>query len=114
MNLFQIGTRIFFFRTTLAGLPEHAAKTFRPELSILHNMGIGSLSTLSSHQEIIFNTMEKGYIESGAALNNIFRFKYVNLFYWGFGAGAFYRYGPYSFSETIKNFAVKLSVTFSL
>ncbi|MBX2895611.1 MAG: carboxypeptidase-like regulatory domain-containing protein [Cyclobacteriaceae bacterium] len=90
------------------------SKNFRPELSILHNMGVGSLSTPSSHQEIIFNTMEKGYIESGAALNNIFRFKYVNLFYWGFGAGAFYRYGPYSFSETRKNFAVKLSVTFSL
>lgn len=88
-------------------------KYFRPELSLIHNMGIGSLRQPSLHQQITFSTMEKGFFESGLVINNLFRFKYVNILYWGIGAGIFYRYGSYQFAETDKNISAKLSMTFS-
>ncbi len=84
---------------------------FRPELALVQNMGIGSLSHPEDHQGIAIKTMEKGYLESGLMINNIFRFKYLKLFYYGFGAGAFYRYGNYALPRTTDNFAFKIIAT---
>jgi hypothetical protein len=32
----------------------------------------------------------------------------------GYGAGVYYRYGPYAFNKTIDNFAFKLTFTVNL
>ena len=57
--------------------------------------------------------MEKGYFESGLLLSNLFRFKYVNMIYYGLGVGAFYRYGNYALPTTSDNLAFKLIISVS-
>lgn len=116
MGLYEfVGDRYaYFFLNHNFGLivdPKH--KTFRPELSILHNMAYGGLKNISEHQNLVFNTLEKGYLESGLLLNNIFRFTYAKLFYLGIGGGAFYRYGAYTLPNTMDNFAFKFSLSLS-
>ena len=56
-----------------------------------------------------FKTLESGYYESGLIIDNILRVNILNLFYFGLGAGAFYRYGYYSFEKPIDNAAFKAS-----
>lgn len=89
-------------------------KHFRPELSISQNIGIGSLRNNQAHESLTLQSMEKGYFESGITLSNILRFKYLNVIYIGFGAGAFYRYGKYAFDSPIDNLVFKVAVNFSL
>ena len=89
------------------------SKYFRPELSLIQNMGVGSLQNQTAHQNISFKTMEKGYFESGLLLSNLFRFKYVNMIYYGLGVGAFYRYGNYALPTTSDNLAFKLIISVS-
>lgn len=87
------------------------SKIVRPELSIVHNMGIGSLKNPEAHQLFVFNTLEKGFFESGLTLTNLVRFNYLNIMYYGLGGGVFYRYGPYAFDRESKNISAKLLVT---
>ena len=82
---------------------------FQPEVAIVQNIGLGSLTDRAPHQNIDFKTMEMGYFESGLLINNLLR---VQLF--RYGVGVFYRYGPYAYNKTIDNFAFKLSLQFNL
>lgn len=102
-----------FISHNFGRLTGNKSKYIRPELSVIHNMGIGSLQNPSVHQSIEFNTMEKGFLESGLMLTNLFRFKYLKTLYYGVGAGVFYRYGPYSFERESKNISTKLALTFA-
>ena len=101
----------FFLNHNFGRLTGTKHTIFRPELEVVHNMGIGSLSNKSDHHGVAFSTMEKGYLESGLILNNIIRFKYVKLFYFGLGAGGFYRYGNYALPREADNFAFKMIMT---
>lgn len=89
-------------------------KYFQPEVLLSQNIGFGTLSNPTQHQNIAFRTMEKGYMESGLLINNILRFPYANIAYLGLGGGTFYRYGPNSLDSNIDNLAFKatLSLTF--
>jgi hypothetical protein len=89
------------------------SKYFRPELSVVQNIGYGSLQNPGYHQNITFKTMEKGYYESGLMLSNLFRFKYMNMIYYGLGAGVFCRYGSYSLPTASENLAYKFIVSVS-
>jgi len=82
---------------------------FQPEISIVHNMGWGTLSNREQQLGVATNTMEKGYIESGLVLDNLF-----TLNYFQYGVGVYYRYGPYTLPEVIDNFGFKLSFKFTL
>lgn len=84
---------------------------FKPELMLFTGIGYGSLSNTNQHQYMAFKTMEKGYYESGLMINNIFKFNYMNLFYIGFGGGAFIRYGSYANPSLKDNLAFKLSLS---
>lgn len=86
-------------------------KGFEPEFLIATNIGWGDLDgqLLSNHKGVSMNTMDKGYYESGLLINNLLDLKMYNL-----GLGAFYRYGPYSFDETMDNFAFKISIVFPM
>jgi hypothetical protein len=89
------------------------SKYFRPELSLIHNMGVGSLDNKSYHSGVIINTMEKGYFESGLQVVNLIRFNYLNFVYFGLGGGAFYRYGHYTFQDRSENLVAKFILTLS-
>ena len=57
--------------------------------------------------------MEKGYFESGLIITNIVAKKFFGIARVGVGAGAFYRYGPYAFSDPMENLAIKLTWTYN-
>ena len=80
-----------------------------PGITLVTNIGFGRLSHPEKHNNLEFNTMEKGYYESGILINNILK---ASIF--GYGFGIFYRYGPYAFSKTSDNFAYKLTLKINL
>lgn len=85
-------------------------KKFRPEFALVNNFGIGEFSKNTYHQTTEpIQSIEKGYYECGLLINNI-----LNQSFLGYGVGVFYRYGPYSFDKTAKNFSYKLSLTIGL
>jgi len=54
-----------------------------------------------------FETMHRGFTETGLILNNMF----TSDFY-GVGLGGFYRYGAYSNSDWRKNIVPKITLSF--
>jgi hypothetical protein len=86
---------------------------FKPQFVVVQNTGWGSLND-ASDQGIDFKVKNKVYLESGLIINNLVRFKLLNIYYIGFGAGTFYRYGYYTLDKTLDNFALKLSISISL
>jgi hypothetical protein len=52
-------------------------------------------------------------VRRGLMLNNLLRFKYVNILYYGIGAGVFYRYGPNALPAVSDNLAAKIQLTVS-
>lgn len=98
-----------FWSHNLGTLLFSKGRRIRPELVLVTNVGVGTLSNKSRHFFIPLRTMEKGYFESGLLLNNMLR---SELF--GMGAGALYRYGPYAFSRLEDNIAVKVTFTVNL
>jgi hypothetical protein len=88
-------------------------KKFQPEFILASSVGFGALSYQGFHGGETFNTMEKGYFESGLIINKIInQLLGVNLS--SFGVGAFYRYGPYKLAKTSDNIAVKMTFSFTL
>lgn len=84
------------------------AKKFKPVFVLATNIGVGQLSNKQLHQGITFNTLEKGYYESGLIIDNL-----LKLGFSSFGVATFYRYGPYHLNKTADNIAVKLSYNLS-
>ncbi len=82
---------------------------FRPSLVFAMHAGYGTLIHDSGHMNIDLKSIEKGYYESGFLFKNLLRQWFI-----GYGLGIFYRYGPYSLSKTIDNFAFKFTVSFSI
>ncbi len=76
-------------------------KKFTPEFVVATNLCIGDLNNPLKHFNVDFSTLDKGYIESGLLIKNIFRSSNgIQI-----GIGAFHRYGYYSLSKTIDNFS---------
>jgi len=65
----------------------------------------GNMHDKTDHLGVQFNTLEKGYYESGVELNEIFSIV---------GISAFYRYGPYHLERFDRNISVKLSFVLNL
>jgi hypothetical protein len=65
----------------------------------------GNMEDKADHEGIEFNTLEKGYYESGLELNEIYKV---------IGITAFYRYGPYHLPEFSRNISLKVSITLNL
>lgn len=102
-----------FIRHNVGRLTGTQSKFFRPELELVHAMGIGSLNRPELHS-ITLRTLEKGYLESGLLVPNIIRFNYVDIAHYGIGAGVFYRYGPYQFQKQSDNVLFKIMLMFSI
>jgi len=108
MNEFYSDKFISLFFTHDFGKLLFKAGKFRPGISICQNIGFGTLSHPENHQGYLFNTMEKGYYETGIVFSNLIHQSIV-----GYGIAIYYRYGPYGFVKWCDNFAVKLSFKFN-
>ena len=80
---------------------------FSPEIVLATNIAFGDLNNASQHHNVEFNTMKKGYYESGILFHGLLDLKFYKV-----GAGVFYRYGPYGFDIVGDNFAYKVTVVF--
>jgi hypothetical protein len=84
-------------------------KKFKPEFEVHSNIGFGWLKHPEFHHAVDFNTMEKGYYESGLIIN-----KLVHLYLFDLGIGGLYRYGPYRLGSFKDNVAAKFTITFPM
>ena len=75
---------------------------FNPELSIITNIGWGDMKRAEAYSNKNFETMDKGYFESGIVIDGLMTTPLTKV-----GAGVFYRYGPYSLPNVWDNFAWK-------
>ena len=109
-----ISDRFFhlFFRHDFGSLLLKRNK-FKPNIVIEHNLAFGSLQNQKVHQNRDFKTLEKGFFEAGLIIENILRFKYLNIAYIGIGVGMYYRYGPYQKEAFTDNVAWGLTFSFS-
>ncbi|MBN3036377.1 MAG: carboxypeptidase-like regulatory domain-containing protein [Bacteroidales bacterium] len=80
---------------------------FEPEISLAFHAGIGDLVHPQPHYQVEYKTMDQGYYEAGFLVNNLLNLKLYSL-----GLGAFWRIGPYSYDQSIKNLAAKLTLSF--
>ncbi len=87
----------------------YTSKHFKPEPVIVTNIGIGSLSHPENHNKEGIKSFEKGYFESGIAINRIVRLGITDI-----GFAWFYRYGPYALPTTRENMAWKIAFQFIL
>lgn len=92
----NIGTRLF------------RSKNFKPKLEFTQGIGWGTLSNSALHRGISFQSMNKGYLESGLIIRELIRVN-LKIAYLGIGGGVYYRYGPYHLSNTLDNMAFKLA-----
>lgn len=81
------------------------SKKLKPQILLVTNVFFSRLSNPNIHKNYPLNTATKGFYESGVQINNIYKINFA-----GYGVGVFYRYGPYSNSEPLKNLIVKLSI----
>ena len=82
---------------------------FKPELSIVTNVGWGDMPRAAECPDKNFETMNKGYFESGIVVDGLLSVSISKI-----GAGVFYRYGPYSLPNVWDNFAWKFCATIDL
>ena len=85
------------------------SRWFKPELSLITNIGWGDMPRAKDCPEKNFQTMEKGYFESGIVVDGLLSVSMVKI-----GAGVYYRYGPYSLPKVWDNFGWKWCVIFDL
>ena len=97
-----------FFRQNFGNLLFRGGK-FRPEFVFVTSAGFSRLSDNPDHLNITLRSMERGFFESGLLINNLF-----SQFFASYGAGVFYRYGPYSFDRLIDNFAFKFTLNINI
>ena len=82
---------------------------FKPELSIVTNIGWGDMKRADAYPDKNFKTMEKGYFESGIVVDGLLASPISKL-----GVGVFYRYGHYSLPKVWDNFAWKICATIDM
>lgn len=77
----------------------------RPEFHWVNSFGIGWLTNPQLHTGLKIQDMHKGFFETGIMIEDLIKVNFL-----GIGAGVFYRYGAYSFSNQFDNLAFKLSM----
>lgn len=85
--------------------PFKISKRFNPELVLISRYAIGNMNDIERHQGINFDTLDKGYSESGFEINKLI---------FGFGLSFAYRYGGYHRSQFEENFAFKFTFKVNL
>ncbi len=85
---------------------------YEPELVLITSAGVGSLEAKENHIFMEARSWDKGYFESGIAINKILPQRWSRRIVFGMSPGieVLYRYGPYSLPKTSDNFTIKLSM----
>jgi len=109
MNEFLSNRYVALYFTHNFGSLLVKTRFFSPEIVLATNIAFGDLNNPEQHHNVAYQTMEKGYYESGILFHGLLDLKFYKL-----GAGVFYRYGPYSFDKTGDNFAYKVSIVFPI
>lgn len=78
-------------------------RKIKPSLVMVSRAGWGAMEHPEQHLGIDYKTLNRGYLESGIELNQIFK---------GFGIAGFYRYGPNQLSRFDDNIALKATFIF--
>ncbi|VXB26861.1 conserved hypothetical protein [Flavobacterium sp. 9AF] len=76
------------------------AYRINPEFSFITRFAWGGINKENAHLGFLFNSLEKGFIESGVECNKLFR---------GLGITTFFRYGPNQLPKFEDNIAIKIS-----
>ncbi|SCY27742.1 hypothetical protein SAMN05192588_2009 [Nonlabens sp. Hel1_33_55] len=76
------------------------APYLQPELVLITRYALGDLDDQQQHLNIEFDTLDKGYLESGFELNKLI---------YGFGLSAAYRYGAYHLPQFEDNLSIKFT-----
>jgi hypothetical protein len=89
---------------------------FQPGLTLHSNFGWGTLSDKNkiSNQVVNYKTKEKVFMETGLQVDNLYKLNYLDIGYFGLGAGIYYRYGAYENPNSKDNFVYKFSATFTI
>ena len=82
----------------------YRSRKFNPRFVLLTNAGIGWKPAGQNRHTMLPGAMEKGFVESGLAVRNLYR---VGLT--GLGLEFMYRYGPYGLPAFSDNFSLRLS-----
>lgn len=77
----------------------------RPSLVLVTRMAWGNMQNPEQHIGLEYKTLNKGFFESGAELNKIYK---------GFGLSGFYRYGPNQLPKFEDNISIKVSYILDL
>ncbi|TAH25334.1 MAG: hypothetical protein EAZ07_07375 [Cytophagales bacterium] len=87
----------------------------QPNLTLLHNMGIGNISKPNLHLNLPFTikAMNRGYLESGIFFSNLLVAR-INGLKIGLGLGLMYRYGFYASQKASENTVFKFALSFKL
>ena len=90
----------FIFTEIIYEIPTRINRRFQPIFGFVNRFTIGNMTDKTNHLDFNFNTMEKGYLESGVEIFNIYNW---------FGISALYRHGAYSLPSFGENLALKLN-----
>ena len=93
------------FQIKHALAPFNILSWFKPQLVLISRFAIGTMKDPYRHDGISFNTLDKGFTESGLEINKLF---------FGFGLSFAYRYGAYHLPNIEDNIAVKFTFNISL
>ncbi|MBD0833522.1 hypothetical protein [Aestuariibaculum sediminum] len=85
--------------------PFNISQSHKPQMVLITRYALGSMTNPQRHQNISFNTLDKGYTETGFELNKL-------LF--GFGLSFTYRYGAYHLPDIEDNIALKFTFNVTL
>lgn len=85
----------------------YRGEKFNPQFVLLANIAFGDMRDRDKHHNAGFNTMEKGYFESGFAILDLLGSGFSSL-----GLEFAYRYGPNAFPAFKDNYTLRLSYTF--
>ena len=102
-------TNLFVTHSFGSLLSKPKTKWFRPDISVFQGVAFGSFSNNNNaHEGIDFKTLEKGYFESGLMVDNLYRKRFLKLFYVGAGIGVFRRWGANELPNNQDNWAYRL------
>jgi len=85
--------------------PFRISDNFQPELVLISRHAIGDFENPERHENVSFDTLEKGYSEAGIELNKLFG---------GLGLSTAYRYGAYHLPGFKENFSFKFTLQLQL
>ena len=89
---------------------------FQPGITLHNNFGWGNLSDKNKNNNFLvdYKTKNKVFMETGLQVDKILKMNYLDIGYFGLGAGIYYRYGAYENPNTKDNLVYKFSATFTI